>query len=120
MSIRQVPLVGDALVATKEALELAKGQTMLFPKYAREAGPDAVSQALMKHLRTITKNPRHVVYSLRHNMKDRLVAAGVDQRDENRILGHALGGLGDRVYVGSEARLKAAYEAMERTLEAKL
>ncbi|EAQ45635.1 site-specific recombinase, phage integrase family protein [Roseobacter sp. MED193] len=120
VSIRQVPLVGDALVATKEALELAKGQTMLFPKYAREAGPDAVSQALMKHLRTVTKNPRHVVYSLRHNMKDCLVAAGVDQRDENRILGHALGGLGDRVYGGSEVRLKAAYEAMERALSVKL
>ncbi len=120
VSIRQVPLVGDALAATTEALELANGQNMLFPKYAREAGPDAVSQALMKHLRLITKNPRHVVYSLRHNMKDRLVAAGVDQRDENRILGHALGGLGDRVYGGSEVRLKAAYEAMQRALDAKL
>jgi hypothetical protein len=52
-------------------------------------------------------------------MKDRLVAAGVDQRDENRILGHALGGLGDRVYGGSEVRLKAAYEAMERALTVK-
>lgn len=71
----------------------------------------------MKHLRAITKDPRHVVYSLRHNMKDLLVAAGVPQRDENRILGHALGGLGDRVYGGEEARLKSAYEAMERALE---
>lgn len=117
VSIRQVPLVGDALVAAREALRLADGHHMLFPRYAREAGPDAVSQALMKHLRAITKDPRHVVYSLRHNMKDLLVAAGVPQRDENRILGHALGGLGDRVYGGEEARLKSAYEAMERALE---
>ncbi|WP_299558428.1 tyrosine-type recombinase/integrase [uncultured Sulfitobacter sp.] len=117
VSIRQVPLVGDALVAAREALKLAAGHHMLFPRYAREAGPDAVSQALMKHRRAITKYSRHVVYSLRHNMKDLLVAAGVPQRDENRILGHTLGGLGDRVYGGEKARLKAAYEAMERALE---
>jgi integrase len=116
-SIRAVPLVGDALAAAKEALEMPReGSHLLFPKYAREAGPDAVSQALMKHLRTFTKNPRHVVYSLRHNMKDRLVTAGVDQRDENRILGHSLGGVGDRVYGGEDARLKAAYEAMKKAL----
>lgn len=92
-----------------------RGQRLL-----QSVASDAVYQPLMKHLHHITKNPRHVVYALRHNMKDRLVAAGVDQRDENRIFGHALGGLGDHVYGGSEARLKAAYEAMERTLEAKL
>ena len=103
-------------MASREALALSDNKHMLFPRYAREAGPDAVSQALMKHLRAITKDPRHVVYSLRHNMKDLLVAAGVPQRDENRILGHALGGLGDRVCGGEEARLKAVYEAMERAL----
>ncbi len=51
----------------------------------------------MKQLRAITKDPRHFVYSLRQNMKDLLVSAGVPQREENRILGHALGDLGDRV-----------------------
>ena len=75
VSIRSVPLVGDALVAAREALTLSEGEPMLFPKYARENGPDAASAALMKHLRTVTKNPRHVVYSLRHNMKDWLVLA---------------------------------------------
>ncbi len=114
-SIRAVPLVGDALVAIREALEMPReGSHMVFPKYAYEAGPDAVSQALMKHVRAVTKNPRHVVYSLRHNMKDRLVAAGVDQRDENRILGHTMDGVGDANYGGGEARLKAAYEAMQK------
>lgn len=116
-SIRAVPLVGDALEAMKEALALPRvGSHMLFARYAREAGPDAVSQALMKHLRAVTNDPRHVVYSLRHNMKDRLVTAGVDHRDENRILGHSLGGVGDRVYGGGEARLKAAFEAMQKAL----
>jgi len=89
---------------------------MLFPRYAHEGGPDAVSQALMKHLRKFTKDKRHVAYSLRHNMKDLLVTAGVPQRDEHRILGHSLGGVGDRVYGGGEARLKAATEAMQRAV----
>ncbi len=115
-SIRSVPLVGDALVAAQEALKLSEGETMLFPKYARESGPDSVSAALMKHLRTITKDMRHVVYSLRHNMKDWLVLAGTSERVENRIMGHTVGGLGDRVYGGNDAKLKVAYEAMEKAI----
>ncbi|MBM05938.1 MAG: integrase [Oceanibulbus sp.] len=116
-SIRSVPLVGDALVAAREALTLSEGEPMLFPKYARENGPDAASAALMKHLRTVTKNPRHVVYSLRHNMKDWLVLAGTSERVENRIMGHTVGGLGDRVYGGNDAKLKVAYEAMEKAIK---
>lgn len=116
VSIRSVPLVGDALVAAQEALTLSEGEPMLFPKYARENGPDGVSQALMKHLRTVTKNPRHVVYSLRHNMKDWLVLAGTSERVENRIMGHTVGGLGDRVYGGNDAKLQLAYEAMEKAV----
>jgi integrase len=116
VSIRAVSLVGDALEAAREALRLAQGHDMLFPRYAHEGGPDAVSQALMKHLRKFTKDKRHVAYSLRHNMKDLLVTAGVPQRDEHRILGHSLGGVGDRVYGGGEARLKAATEAMQRAV----
>jgi integrase len=111
-SIRSVPLVGDALRAAKEAMALAGKERMLFPGYAHEGGPDAVSQALMKHLRRFTTNKRHVVYSLRHNMKDLLVTAGVPERDEHRILGHSLGEVGNRVYGGDEAKLKVATEAM--------
>jgi integrase len=116
VSIRSVPLIGEALVAAKDALKLAVGEQMLFPRYAYEGGPDAVSQALMKHLRKFTKNKRHVVYSLRHNMKDYLVTAGVPERDEHRILGHSLGGVGNRVYGGDEAKLKAATEAMKKAV----
>ncbi len=113
-SIRSVPLVGDALVAAKEALALSERDPMLFPKYAYEGGPDAASAALMKHLRAVTKDKRHVVYSLRHNMKDWLVLAGTSERVENRIMGHTVGGLGDRVYGGNDAKLKVAYGAMEK------
>jgi integrase len=116
VSVRSVPLVGDSLEAAKQALMLAKNQRMLFPQYTYEGGPDAVSQALMKHLRKFTKDSRHVVYSLRHNMKDLLVTAKVPERDEHRILGHSLGGVGNRVYGGDEAKLKVATEAMQKAL----
>jgi len=116
VSIRSVPLVGGALEAAKAALKLAAGERMLFPRYSYEGGPDAVSQALMKHLRKFTKDKRYVVYSLRHNMKDLLVTAGVPERDEHRILGHSLGGVGNRVYGGDEAKLKAATEAMQAAI----
>jgi len=115
-SIRSVPLVGDALVAAREAVKLSEGEAMLFPAYAHAAGPDAASAAMMKHLRTVTKDKRHVVYSLRHNMKDLLVLAGTSERIENRIMGHTVGGVGDRVYGGNDAKLKVAYEAMERAV----
>lgn len=116
VSIRSVPLVGDALEAAREALKVAGEGSMVFPQYARAGGPDAVSQALMKHLRKFTTYKRHVVYSLRHNMKDYLVSAGVPERDEHRILGHSLGGVGNRVYGGDEAKLKAATEAMKKAI----
>ena len=116
VSIRSVPLLGDTLAAAEEAMKMAEGERMLFPRYAYEGGPDAVSQALMKHLRDLTKNRRHVVYSLRHNMKDLLVMAGVPERDEHRILGHSLGGVGNRVYGGDEAKLRAMTEAMKKAI----
>jgi integrase len=116
VSIRSVPLVGGALEAAKEAVKIADGSRMVFDRYAHAGGPDAVSQALMKHLRKFTENPLHVVYSLRHNMKDYLVTAGVPERDEHRILGHSLGGVGNRVYGGDNAKLKAATDAMTKAL----
>ena len=116
VSIRAVPLVADALEAASEAVRASEGHTMLFPKYAYEAGPDAVSQALMKHLRQVSTNKRHVVYSLRHNMKDWLLEAKTSERDENRIMGHTMSGIGDRFYGGEDARLKVMYEAMEKAV----
>lgn len=87
---------------------------MLFPKYDHIGGPEAASQALMKHLRLITKDKRYVLHSLRHNMKDRFMLAEVPERDEHRILGHSQGGTGDSVYGGTEARLRATYKSMEK------
>lgn len=117
-SRRVVPLVGDALEAAKEALKSAEGQSMLFPLYGRRRGSDAASAALMKHLRRVTDDPKHVIHSLRHNMKDRLILAEVSSLDQNLILGHALGGVGDRVYGGEAARLRATTRAMQKAMSA--
>lgn len=113
-SRRSVPLVGDALEAAKEALRLADGSTMLFPAYGRKRGSDTASASLMKQVRKITKDPKHVVHSLRHNMKDKLMLAEVASLDQNLILGHALGGVGDRVYGGDVAKLRVTTRAMKR------
>ncbi|MGY9048033.1 MAG: tyrosine-type recombinase/integrase [Rhodobacterales bacterium] len=113
-SRRQVPLVGDALAAAKEALEVAPDALMLFPEYGRIRGADAASAALMKHLRRISTDEKHVIHSLRHNMKDRLVLVEAASLDQNLILGHALGGVGDRVYGGEVAKLRATTRVMKR------
>ncbi len=114
VSNRLVPLVGATLKAAQDAVVLADGAANLFERYAADGKSTAVSKALMNYLRIYTKYPKHVVYSLRHNMKDYLQTAGVPERDEHRILGHSEATMGDRVYGGGEARLKAAYEAMQK------
>lgn len=116
-SARSVPLLGDALGAAQEALDAAGDGALLFPSYGGARGPDAASAAIMKHLRKVTKDPKHVVHSLRHNMKDRLRLAEVAQIEQDLILGHALEGVGDRTYGGEAARLKATTRAMVKAFK---
>lgn len=66
----------------------------------------------MKHLRKVSADEKHVIHSLRHNMKDRLILSEASSLDQNLILGHALGGVGDRVYGGETAKLRATTQAM--------
>ncbi|MBY6157253.1 tyrosine-type recombinase/integrase [Pseudooceanicola nitratireducens] len=119
-SVRPVPLVGDGLAAAKEALKAARegrhNVPALFPRYARDGGPDAVSSALMAHLRNETKNKRHVVYSLRHNVKSWLGQSGASERDENRLLGHAEASVGNRYYGGLDDRLRGTTAALQDAL----
>lgn len=113
-SKRHVPLVGDAFVAAVEALDAAGTGPMLFKRYGDENGPTNVSKALMDRVREITDNSRLVVHSLRHNMKDRLLLAGVAELDQNIILGHSLGGVGNRTYGGERAKLVVTTGAMKK------
>ncbi|RWC26983.1 MAG: hypothetical protein EOS70_30500 [Mesorhizobium sp.] len=65
----------------------------------------------MKHVRAVVKDPKAVVHSLRHNMKDRLRVAGVSKPTQDMILGHSSGGVGED-YGSDEARLRVAMDAM--------
>jgi len=115
-SLRVVPLVGDALEAAKEALQWPRKGNMVFERYARHRGADAASRNLMKHLRKETQDCRHVVHSLRHNMKDALRLAGVEKVVQDLVLGHASGSVGER-YGGHQARLEVAHRALLKAAE---
>ena len=67
----------------------------------------------MKHVRAITDDTKVVVHSLRHNMKDRLRKAKVAKLDQDLILGHSMGGVGED-YGGDEVRLEVATAAMRK------
>lgn len=119
-SIRKVPLVGVAFEAAGEAVSvsLSNGDgSALFSAYAKPRGADGASQALMKHLRTVTTNPRHTNHSLRHSMKDWLREAGVPPLEQNLILGHTLGGEGDTAYGGEIAKLRVTQRALQKVVE---
>lgn len=64
----------------------------------------------MKHVRLVANGPRHVTHSLPHNMKDALIEAEVASLEQNLILGHAMGGVGDRVYGGAPAKAQGHQE----------
>ncbi|NDR56160.1 site-specific integrase [Aliiruegeria sabulilitoris] len=117
---RPVPLIGDGLSAARAAVAHASKTSpdspFLFQRYCHEGGPDAASGALMSHVRIVTEDPRHVVYSLRHNVKSWLGQSGAHVREENRILGHAGEGVGNRVYGGLDDRLKTTAVALEAAL----
>lgn len=116
-SVRKVPLVGDTLRVGQEAVKEALGRgggSSLFLPYAKPRGADGASQSLMKHLRTVTSNPRHTNHSLRHSMKDCLREAGVPALEQNLILGHTLGGEGDTAYGGELAKLRVTQKALLR------
>ncbi|MEX0351090.1 MAG: DUF6538 domain-containing protein [Paracoccaceae bacterium] len=87
--IRKVPLVGRALSVASRLKVVTPDSAALFPQYAESSRHDNFSQATRRRLRKYTDNPKHVVYSLRHNMKDALRAAKVGVRVELALLGHS-------------------------------
>ncbi|KAA6490796.1 hypothetical protein DXT98_01140 [Agrobacterium sp. ICMP 7243] len=117
---RWVPLVGKALDAARRALELTKAGKrhkktaahMLFPTYGRQGGAGAASAVIMsKHMRLITSNKKHVLYSLRHNVKDALRRAGVPLEVQKLIGGWSNGGVSEG-YGGREVDLEVTSSAM--------
>ncbi|UWP90739.1 integrase [Aliiroseovarius crassostreae] len=115
-SMRKVPLVGLALEVAQEVASGARGDDYAFPRFASAGGLDRLSQALSKRVRVYTKDPKHVPYSLRHNMKDRMRKAEVFPETAKAIEGHALSAGQDSSY-GSEISLKQKQEALMKALE---
>ena len=98
-SIRKVPLATElidlGLFRFMDAMK-AKGQTSLFPSLTHD-WHDKLSGAFSKffgrykmHVLGIT-NPKKVLYSFRHTMKDAMTSAQVESKYLKRILGHASG-----------------------------
>ncbi len=69
-SIRLVPLVGDAFSVARDAVAAAGKGAILFRSYCRAGGSTAASSAPLAQLHKVTDGPRHVIHSLRHNMRD--------------------------------------------------
>ncbi|MDR7225056.1 tyrosine-type recombinase/integrase [Aminobacter aminovorans] len=115
VSRRNVPLIGHALEAAKEAVKAAGNARMLFPAYGRPRGPASASAALGKHVRACVADPKATTHSLRHLMKDRLRLAGVTKSDQDIVLGHSSGSVGED-YGGDDARLEVARRALEKAL----
>lgn len=114
-SERKVPLVGAALGVAKELIEGREGGEDVFRRYATSGGLDRLSQALNKRIREHTDNPKHVAYSLRHNMKDRMRLAEVFPEKAKALEGHAYSAGQDASYGGGypPEQLK---EALEKAL----
>ncbi|MBL0934259.1 MAG: tyrosine-type recombinase/integrase [Rhizobiaceae bacterium] len=116
VSRRKVPLLGDALVAAQEAVKAAEGQPLLFPAYCREGGASSASAALGKHVRHCVMDKKIApAHSIRHWMKDRLRLASVPKNEQDIILGHSSGNVGED-YGGEEVRLEVAKRALEKAL----
>ncbi|QDB99532.1 tyrosine-type recombinase/integrase [Mesorhizobium sp. 8] len=116
VSRRNVPLIGDALEAAKEALEAAKGQAMLFPAYGRKDGAGSASAALGKHVRACVKDPKVTTHSLRHLMKDRMRLGGVSKTDQDIVLGHSSGSVGEDYGGDLMVLLEVGKRALEKAL----
>lgn len=113
-SRRDVPLVGDALMAAKAALKLADEGLFAFLRYSGDAGPNSASASLMKRLREVSSNPLHTVHSLRHNMADRCDLTGVHPTDKAAILGHLNAGASEKHYGSTAVKLVTLTRAMTK------
>ena len=111
--VRRVPLVGSALrTAERIAAQTLPGQPM-FPRYAPTHKHDAFSATVMKRLRRLTTSEHHVVYSLRHNMKDALRRSEAGHRVELALLGHSESTAPEAQY-GSGVSLEDMQAALNR------
>jgi integrase len=111
--IRKIPLVGQALNVAKRLDNNTPQNEYVFPSYAETRKHDTFSATMMKRLRKFTDNPKHIVYSLRHRMKDELRECGAGLRVELAIIGHANEKSAADQY-GSSVKLSEMRNALEK------
>ncbi len=120
---RRVPLVGDALNAMREAMDKRTTLGVFFDP-PRSGKPFKLgvatdfSNSLNKHIRLagVPKCDRLVAYSFRHTLKEAMRAAGVGERLQDRILGHAgQNGVADN-YGSPSARLADMADALNKAI----
>lgn len=108
-SDRDVPLHPEATAALRRALARAGDGRHVFPAYMYDGAGEALSGALMKHVRAVTDDPLAVTHSLRHNMEDRLLIGLVAADLADRFIGHS----------SSEHKMRQRYGGREGLLRAK-
>ena len=119
-SNRDVPLVGDALEAAREAIAIAGENSTVFMRYTKGSrSSDRVSASLMKYVRQVTTDRRVTTYSLRHCMSDRLRLAGVSDTTRRGLLGHSNQGAAES-YGSHTAYRIVLMEAMEKAMALEL
>ncbi len=114
-SERKIPLVGAALSIAQLLATLGQGDALVFRRYGGEGGLDRLSQALTKRVRMFSKDPKHVPYSLRHNMKDRMRRAEIFPETAKAIEGHAFS-IGQDGSYGGRFPLAQMQAALQKAL----
>lgn len=115
-SDRDIPLHPEAVAALRRALGRAGGGRHVFPAFMYDGAGEALSGALMRHVRVVTDDPLAAVHSLRHNMLDWLLTAAPALADlTSRLLGHGNSGDAARMrktYGGRRGLLRAQAEML--------
>ncbi|MBZ9892318.1 tyrosine-type recombinase/integrase [Mesorhizobium sp. BR1-1-3] len=108
-AVRIVPLSPSALAGAKFLATDKPADAFLFPSYATGRQTDSASQALMKRLRTVIKDEKKVVYSLRHRLKDRLRDTDCPADIQEEIMGHDAQNVAKNYGRGYSLEKKRAY-----------
>ncbi len=112
-SERTVPLSPAALRGLKAVMAGRAPDAPLFPSYAGPRRSEGASATLMKRLRTVVKDVKKSVHSLRHRMKDLLRDSYCPESIAREIMGHSEQGVAFNY--GAGHALKVKREALEKT-----
>lgn len=114
---RTVPLFGDLLAELKSYVSnLGQGEDNLFPSYCddRNRGSDNLSQLRnIRHLDTITKDPRFKMHGLRDTLSSKFLATNVP----NNISGYLIGWR-DKTTVGMQSEYQRGAYPHQQMLDA--